>query len=249
MDFYLLNTPVSSKTAKQIEDWSLKNIEDQYESHITENPNGTFSVSLPENFEALADQILEKFSDYKIPPKNTYLGEGILYKSAKLTDVVSGAYFNSSPNASGWVVNNRTSKLFSEFNIGQYETYEFPLIHKRTMYTEYVFLAFNNKADHFVDFAKSSFYISDFMSLEDDKTPVQIKTKEEFYDKWKELRDHDDLLFLEFDSLVFKSHFNQDMFCFQELPFTGTYASERLVNRLQQEGITGLNFLRRKMNV
>jgi hypothetical protein len=245
MDFYLLDTPVSSKNAWQIEDWSLKKIE--VKPQIIKNPNGTFSVSLPENLEPIGGKILEQFKDYKTPPKNTYIGEGILYKSAKLTDFISGSNINASINASGWVVNEKALKIVSQFNIGKYETYQFPLYQKEKEYLEYSFIAFNNKADDYVDFERSSFQLSDFMSSDDAITLIEINSKEDFYKKWKELQRSDDILFLEFNQIVFKSDFNQDLFCFQELPFTGIYASKFLVNRLKEEAITGMDF--KQMNM
>ncbi len=81
-----------------------------------------------------------------------------LYKSAKLTDVISTAAIS----AHAFILSNKGLRIFEKFNLGNHKIYPANVFYKGTKHEFYV-LHFINDLHKFLDFKQSKFYVANIL--------------------------------------------------------------------------------------
>jgi hypothetical protein len=194
-------------------------------------------VEMDESFEPTISRLQRLFADFNLPPKNTDIGNVTLYKSAKITDFISG----DSLSANGWILSGKVKKILADFNIGKHRFYPIIVEHKDKKYTDYYYLQFSNDSTKYVDYKKSKFYKNKkIIDLPETREDIEINSQKEINEKTKELRKIDEWCSINPKSIILKTKFPAfDLFEFHHLNTISKFISDRLKTKLESENITG----------
>jgi len=235
-DFYEFKLPTSTRTAWQVENHYVPNAKGP-KSKIYKNEKGQYVVQMDDSTEPTISRLQRLFSDFNLPPKNTDIGNVTLYKSAKITDFISG----DSLSANGWILSGKVKKLLADFNIGKHRFYQIIVEHKDKKYTDYFYLQFSNDATKYVDYKKSTYYKNkNIIDLPDTREDIEINSHREIDEKTKELRKIDEWCSIKPKTIVLTDKFPAfDLFEFRHLNTISKFISDRLKTKLESENITG----------
>ncbi len=235
-DFYEFKLPTSSRTAWQVENHYVPNDKGP-KSKIYKNEKGQYVVEMDESVEPTFSRLQRLFSDFNLPPKNTDIGNVNLYKSAKITDFISG----DSLSANGWILSGKVKKILADFNIGKHRFYPIIVEHKDKKYSDYFYLQFSNDATQYVDYKKSTFYKNKkIIDLPETREDIEINSQKEIDDKTKELRKIDKWCSIKPKTITLTNKFPAfDLFEFHHLNTISKFISDRLRVRLESENING----------
>lgn len=118
---------------------------------------------------------------YELPRENIKFGKIELYKSAKLTDLISTAAFS----AYAYLLSKKALDIFKKFNLGRYRIYPATVYHKGAEH-EYGVLHFTNDLIDHLDFTRSKFYVANILGgYEFD---IEINSKEDYEKKRKQVK-------------------------------------------------------------
>ena len=235
-DFYEFKLPTSTRTAWQVEDHYVPKAKGP-KSKIYKNEKGQYVVEMDDSTEPIISRLQRLFSDFNLPPKNTDIGNVTLYKSAKITDFISG----DSLSANGWILSGKIKKLLADFNIGKHRFYPIIVEQKDKKYTDYFYLQFSNDATKYVDYKKSTFYKNkNIIDLPDTREDIEINSHREIDEKTKDLREIDKWCSIKPKTIVLTDKFPAfDLFEFHHLNTISKFISDRLKTKLESENITG----------
>ena len=152
-DFLEIDLVSPKKTCDQIKDWkSVGTLE-------IEEKMKSFDFSKSISFEIPDEPEINKFenllTDYDVPKELPPLGYFELYKSAKLTDFITGSFLSQY----GLIVSDKAKRVFELFNCGKKQFYALTLEHKETKYSNYIFFRTDSNGEDYIDYKKSEFYI------------------------------------------------------------------------------------------
>lgn len=235
-DFYEFKLPTSTRTAWQVEGHHVPNDRGS-KNIIYKNEKGQYVVEIDKSVEPTFSRLHRLFSNYNLPPKNTNIGIVTLYKSAKVTDFISGDHLSGN----GWIVSEKVKKILSDFNIGKHLYYPIIVEHKEEKYTNYYYLQFSNDASKFVDYKKSTFYMNkSILDIADTREDIEIDSKNEIEEKTKELRKTDEWCSIKPKTIILTNKFPAfDLFEFHNVNTISKFISDRLKLKLESENITG----------
>lgn len=157
-----------------------------------------------------------------------------LEPKAKITDIVSA----SDIIARGLLINDKVRSLLSNFNIMNHKFYDGRLKTKDKI-LPYYWLHIANNSFSGIDFDKSTFCIADLIG-----NPISliiVKDENDYYEKNALCEDMNSIII---DKLIFNDHFralNLDLFFFPQI-HQYIIASERLINEIEKQKITGLKY-------
>jgi ribosomal protein S18 len=240
-DFYEFNLPTSTRTAFQVEEHNVPN-DKRSKSKISKDEKGNYIVEIDNSIEPTFTRLSRLFSDYNLPPKTVDIGIVTLYKSAKITDFISGDHLSGN----GWILNEKVKEIFSDFNIGKHRYYPIIVEHKDKKYDNYFYLQFSNDASEFVDYKKSNFYMNkSILDLADTRENIEINSIEEIEKKTKELRKTDEWCSIRPKTIMLSEKFpSYDLIEFHDVNTISKFISERLFSELKNKGITGYEALK-----
>ena len=141
-NYYKIEPNLSDDRVAYIDDWEFTYWPNKPQSEITQNPDGTFSVQMEENFTPLVTQLQNLFKNGNAPEDGTYIGEAVLIGKKKLADCIYGDFINSKR---GLVISTRLLEIFRKFNLPEHSVYELPLVRKRKKFSDYSYLYFREK--------------------------------------------------------------------------------------------------------
>ncbi|WP_179350050.1 imm11 family protein [Winogradskyella pacifica] len=235
-DFYEFKLPTSTRTAWQVENHYVPNAK-RPKSKIYKNEKGQYVIEMDESVEPTMSRLQRLFADFNLPPKNTDIGNVTLYKSAKITDFISGDYLSGN----GWIISGKVKSLLNDFNIGKHRFYPIIVEHKDTKYTNYYYLQFSNDSTKYVDYKKSTFYKNKkIIDLPETRQDIEINSQKEIKEKTKELRKIDEWCSINPKTIFLKKKFPAfDLFEFHNLNTISKFISDRLKAKMESENITG----------
>lgn len=104
-----------------------------------------------------------------------------LYRSAKLTDIISTAAIS----AHAFIISDRALKLFQRFDLGKHAIYPAAIHHKDSV-NEYHVLHFINDVEDRLDFKRSRFHVTDMMGTP--RFGIDIKDLEDLRAKREQVK-------------------------------------------------------------
>ncbi len=159
-----------------------------------------------------------------------------LYKTAKLTDVLS----NAAISGFGLLMNDKMKDILSKFNLVKHKFYDAKIIIPKTR-EEIAFNYFHPcdpDLSRLLDYDKSVFYETKWTSRVDN---IRINS----YDHYTELKslDRKAMFGVKLDEIYVNSMFDRTLDLFFFLPFANsTYVTKRLKDELEKNNIKGLTF-------
>lgn len=172
-------------------------------------------------------------SSNKFPNFTPNLNHFILHPNARLTDALSAAMISY-----GFIINEKVKKIFEQYKLPQHKFYPATVKHNEKIYTNYYWFFFISDVLDFIDYDRTSFFITDLMDnkIEDCKS---IKSSMDI----KKLK----------DILIGKGYINAEIIHLKEaisisydlfeitLGNYRTYISEKLNGALTKQKITGFD--------
>lgn len=181
-------------------------------------------------------QLASWVSPEGVPP----VGSLVLSKGAKATDVLSASMFSHH----GFILSPKAKAIFEQYNLGA--NWFFPVdVRYKEQTLSYFILHTNNNFIDDINWDKSEFSFSRYSierKQEEIVEVINLRNKEAYL----ELRDNRKALngrYLKASQIYLKEDFDssRDMIAFYRIAL-GTLVSERLMNGLLENGITGLVF-------
>jgi hypothetical protein len=139
--FYTISPTLEEQDA-YIEDWEFKYWPNQPNGEVIQNPNGTFSIRMEENFTPLVEQLQNLFKNENMPENGTYLGEAVAKGSMKPKALIGGDFLN----ASGLFLSQDLLNIFTKFNLPFHKYYKIPLIYRKKNIESYGYINFSKDA-------------------------------------------------------------------------------------------------------
>lgn len=124
-------------------------------------------------------KIAHSLSFHSLPNQNVTFDKIEIYKSSKLTDLISTMAFS----AHAFILSEKATEIFKTFNLGEHRIYKAFVYHKGNKYNYFV-LHFLNDLKNELDYHNSTFQISDILGRH--ICDLEIKDKEDYESK-KEL--------------------------------------------------------------
>lgn len=225
-DFFELNlTLTKTKTGSQIKDWhSPKSIENQKQMEKWDWTN-PFPIDLTAEPEIKKyDKLL---SSNDTPADLPDFGFFELFKSAKLTDFISGSFLQQY----GLIINEKIKETITQFNIGTSKFFPVTIELKDQKYSNYYFLK-TTAADNYVDFEKSAFYEQDGLLRFETRKALQLNSLDEIKSCRQKYTGTNKMIFAK--NIVLNSEFPSfDYFTFNSFGIHKKFISTRLADRLK----------------
>ena len=134
-------------------------------------------------------------------------------------------------------VSKKLKELLSNFNLGEHRFYPAQVLLKGDLHPYYVFHLLYNSFTEYIDFSETVFNnLNSFKKLDAGKLE-RMK-----FDSFEEMQAYSDLNWnynWNYDRLVLKSNFRELDYCYM-LNIDGDLISERLKEKIEQDGITGI---------
>ena len=216
-NYFELEFPTSSKTAWQIDTFTALDNDNSLHKRIDAN----FGRRSPR----------DKMPDISL---SNLVCE--LYKSAKITDFISGGI---GINANDLILNQKTKELLSAFNLGNHKFYPLNVSHSNVRHIDYFYLRFFNNASPFVDYSKSSFYSQEGLLNYSSRKVIPIDSDEDLCSKQKQLADKGAAIYPK-ELYLLKDFPSYDIFTFGDHLILKTFVSKRLKSVLDNNQITGV---------
>ena len=230
-DIFQLKLIGNKSTWNQIEDWkspSVQKMKDRFKN---------WDGKSPLNFEISDGGEVRKFDDLldgeNVPEELPEIGQMILYKSAKITDFISGSFLAQY----GLIVSGKVKSLLQDFNLGEHQYYPLEIKHKNHLQNDYWFLRSSSSVDDYIDYEKSNFYTQQGSFGFQSREPVGLNSKEEITEYRLKIKDK--RIIIRASEIHLSSNFpGFDLFYSKGFGILGTFVSAKLKSELK--GFTGI---------
>mgnify|MGYP001181210212 CR=1 FL=1 len=232
IDFYTLNLTGTSKSGDQIEDWispgSKKN------NKVFKLWDKKSALELPVIEEGGEISKFHKILDKEgVPDILPQIGEMQLYKSAKVTDFITGSFLESY----GLIISQKAKEVLESFNLGEFKTFPLGIIYKKDTFSNYHFLKFFFDFSPFINYKESQFFVQTKITDPKSQESLNLNSKEEVNNKNKEL--FKTLNFVKSSTVILNSNLPQiDLFKFNEFGKNQMLISKGLADALK--GLSGI---------
>ncbi|MCB0654150.1 MAG: hypothetical protein KDC85_22915 [Saprospiraceae bacterium] len=188
------------------------------------------------NYNFLGDNSIWKIDYSKKIDFNLELPIFKLYHKAKLTDLISCSNVRT---GSSMLVSARTAEILNNYNLCKYQVFPAKIFHKSSIYP-YYFLYFYENTNELINFNSSEFYTRPWTGVDIKKSPITISSIDDLNEKINHFTSEKQFLLA--SKLIFRFQFtNYDLFRTHGI-FNAFYISSRVFQKLEKEGITGLDY-------
>lgn len=139
--YYSISPDLTNENVSYIDDWEFKYWPNKPEGKIIQNPDGTFSIEMENDFIPLVTQLQNLFKDDKIPENGTYLGQAVLKGKNEPLDYIYGNYIDKNQ---GLVISSKLFSILEKYKLSKYFIYPLPLIKRKKTFDNYFFIYFEN---------------------------------------------------------------------------------------------------------
>ncbi|GEM_PF-1457971 len=240
-NYIKVEMPIGKKHAWQVDYHDISksaNLESIFNDH--------YRTEEDDDFVPLMNMYNSMMRENTFAPAELDLGMVKLYSEAKLTDVVNGI------EGGGWIVSKRLFEILKNFNIGNYQEYKIAVKSKKVVSEDYVYLHFMSYADGYVNYPQSVFYKGkgyfDFAARtilpESFQSSEAIETVSNRLNEGVSRSNFNERVTIQSKQIVLNPN-ELDLFKFKSFFLCREqFISARLAQKLLDEKITGLDFIK-----
>ncbi len=228
---------------------AAKKIKQDEDSAFIENPvsNSFFEIKESSDNKKIGRQypqvdsinltLAHSITYHQMPRRNLKFDEIELYKSAKLTDIISSGAIC----ADGLLLSEKILKIFKNYKLGKHKVFKAKVSHKGEKY-DYGYLQIMNDLKNCIDYKMSSFYVTDMLGKP--VSDFEINDIQEYEKMGKKIHSGEITEFKEYSYLKIKSAFFKnnsqipDFFTLDPCGIT-LFISKRLRDELVNNNISG----------
>lgn len=187
--FYEIHIEGNKRTGDQIEDWNAPHISKMVNADGSSVKKG----ETPNGGKGYIESFYSVLKENNLSGKLPEIGSFTLYKSAKVTDFISGSFLSQY----GIILSGKAKRVMEQFNLGDHRFYPLGIEHKDQLYPDYFLLRTISVLDSFIDIESSKFCIREFNPEKkiDALTPIHFNNRLEVDSFVKENYQTEDWMF------------------------------------------------------